>query len=408
MKNTNDNDALKSYFDLKYEEYKRNKLNRQFIKKSEPFLKNTRIMEKSMGNAQVAESPIFKYLPNYKKSSIAYLNTVGIIAICTLISFVLLPYLNDSNLIMVYLLGITIVALWGQTGPSILASMLSVLAYGFFFIPPFFSFSILDIQYFFTLIVMLLVTQIISHLTIHVRRHIEVVRKAHTETEKERFRNILLTSVSHDLRTPLTAIMGSASSLLQSGNKLSEEMRRELAQNIYDESERLNHLVNNILKIIRLESGSIQLAKQSYALEEIIGTALNKLEKQLANKPVLIQLPKLAPLIPLDNILIGQVFINLIENAIKFTPTDSPIEISVEFKVQKAIVKIADRGPGIQPTDIEKIFDKFHRGQKPESSGIGLGLAICKEIVMAHKGKIWAEPRNKGGTIFCFILPITG
>lgn len=339
--------------------------------------------------------------------SYPYLKSIGIVSICSLISFVLQPYLKDSNLIMLYLLGTTVVALWGQTGPSILASILSVLVYDYFFIPPFFSFSVSDIQYFFTLIVMLLVTQIISHLTIHVRRHIEVARIAQSETEKERFQNILLTSISHDLRTPLTAIMGSASSLLQSGKKLSEELRRELAQNIYDESERLNHLVNNILKIIRLESGSIQLSKQAYGLEEIIGTALNKLEKQLAHKPISIQLPKLAPLIPLDNILIGQVFINLIENAVKYTPADSPIEISVEFKVQNAIVKIADRGPGIQPEDIEKVFDKFHRGQRPESSGIGLGLAICKGIITAHKGKIWAEPRDEGGTAFCFTLPIT-
>jgi two-component system sensor histidine kinase KdpD len=253
---------------------------------------------------------------------------------------------------------------------------------------------------------MLLVADIISHLTIHVKKHSDNARKAQTETEKERFRNILLTSVSHDLRTPLTAIMGSASSMLQSGNKLSEDVRRELAQNIYDESERLNHLVNNILKIIKLESGSLQLSKQSYALEEIIGTALNKLDAQLADRPVIVQISKLAPLIPLDNILIGQVFINLIENAIKFTPACSPIEILVEFKAPYALVKIADRGPGIHPKEIEKIFDKFYRGQRSETSGIGLGLAICKGIILAHKGKIWAERRNGGGTIFYFTLPL--
>lgn len=385
--------VLKNYCDLRYEEYKR---------------KKRRTMEKPMENLHVAELSIIKYRPKTHKRLFNYLIAICIITACTLISFVLNPYLKDSNLIMVYLLGVTLVALLGQIGPSILATLLSVLAYDFFFISPFFSFAISDIQYFFTFVVMLLIAQTISHLTIHAKQHIEVARKAQTETEKERFRNILLTSISHDLRTPLTAIMGSASSLLQAGKKLSEEMHQELAQNIYDESERLNHLVNNILKIIRLESGTIQLSKQLYSLEEIIGTALNKLEKQLANRPIFIQLPKLVPLIPLDNILIGQVFINLIENAIKFTPPDSPIEISAEFKVQSAIIKISDRGPGIPAKEMEKIFNKFYRGQKPETNGIGLGLAICKGIIQTHRGKIWVESRNGEGATFCFTLPMIG
>ena len=361
-----------------------------------------------MVNTLMTQSLTFKYLPNSKQKLFSYLTAIAIVTICTLISFILYPYLKDSSLIMVYLLGVIIIALLGQMGPSILASILSVLAYDFFFISPFFNFSISDVQSCFTLIVMLLVAKIISYLTIDVRKHIDDVRKAQTETEKERFRNILLTSISHDLRTPLTAIMGSASSLLQSGKIFSEETHKELAQNIYDESERLNELVNNILKIIRLESGTIKLSKQSHALEEIIEISLDKLENQLANKLVTVQLPKLTPLIPLDNILIGQVFVNLIENAIKFTPADTPIDISVDFKVQQATITIADRGPGIHPEEMEKIFDKFYRGQKPETSGIGLGLAICKGIILAHNGKIWVESRNKGGSNFCFTLPITG
>jgi K+-sensing histidine kinase KdpD len=383
---------------------KRN-LKRRFIIQHGYFL-NTIKSRKIMINTLDIESIVLKFLPNSKKSLFTYLNTIGIIGICALISLALHPYLRESNLIMVYLLGVTIVALLGQIGPSILASILSILAYDYFFIPPFFGFSVLDIQYFFTLMVMLLVSQIISQLTIHVRRNMEATQKLQSESEKEQFRNILLTSVSHDLRTPLTAIMGSASSLIYSGKILSEDIHRELAQNIYDESERLNNLVNNILKTIRLESGSIQLSKQLYALDEIIGTALNNLEKKLINKPVTIQIPKRAPLILLDNILIGQVFINIFENAVKFTPPDSPIEISVEYNVKDAMVKITDHGPGINPQETEKVFDKFYRGEKPETRGIGLGLAICKGIILAHKGKIWVEPCSTGGSIFCFTLPM--
>lgn len=398
------NRSLKIYYGKKYEQYKEEK-SKQIGTSNQRFLKNTP-MSNPKTKKEVSESPFFKYLPHSKNRLLTYLEALGIIALCTSICFLLYPHLKDSNLIMVYLLGIAVVALFGQIGPSIFASILSVFMYDFFFVPPFFSLSVLDIQSLFTLIVMMLVGQLISILTIHGQRQIEVTRKAQMEMEEERFRNILLSSISHDLRTPLTAIIGSASSLLQSGQKLNEESKRELAQNIYDESERLNSLVNNILKIIRIESGLIRMTKQSHALEEVIGIALNKLEKQLANRPVLIEIPKHTPLIPFDNTLIGQVLINLIENAIKHTPQDSPIEISADFKVHHAIIKVADRGPGIDPKEIDKIFDKFYQGQKSDTKGIGLGLAICKGIIHAHKGEIWAEARNKGGAIFCFTLPL--
>lgn len=401
------NKSLKIYYGKKYEEYKKEK-NKQISSRKKHFFINTHISDDPMIKKEVSESHFFKYLPHSKNRLLTYLEAIGIIALCTSICFLLYPHLKDSNLIMVYLLGIAVVALFGQIGPSILASILSVFMYDFFFVPPYFSLSVLDIQSLFTLIVMMLVGQLISLLTIHGQRQIEVTRKAQTEMEEERFRNILLSSISHDLRTPLTAIMGSASSLLQSGKKLNDESQRELAQNIYDESERLNSLVNNILKIIRIESGLIRMTKQSHALEEVIGVALNKLEKQLANRTILIEIPKHTPLIPFDNTLIGQVFINLIENAIKHTPPETSIEISAEFKVHHAILKVADRGPGIDPKEIDKIFDKFYQGQKSDNKGIGLGLAICKGIIHAHKGDIWVETRSKGGAIFCFTLPFIG
>ena len=236
--NTTSN-SLKNHFDIKYAEYKKKKVKKQFIEHNGNFITHNKIKEETMINIQQTESLLFKYLPNSKKSILTFLNPIMIILLCTITCIALHPYIRESNLIMIYLLGVTIVALMGQMWPAIIASIISVLVYDFFFIPPIFSFSVLDIQNIFTLVIMLIVAQIISHLTIHVRRHTEATRKAQTETEKERFRNILLTSVSHDLRTPLTAIMGSASSILQSGKKLSEDTHRELAQNIYDESERL-------------------------------------------------------------------------------------------------------------------------------------------------------------------------
>ncbi len=334
-----------------------------------------------------------------QKRVTAYIIALFAVGICTALGCVLSPYLNDSNLIMIYLLGVCVVALIGKKAASVLASILSVLSFDFFFVPPFYSFSVSDIQYFLTLIVMLIVTLLISHLTIQ-------VREAKLQTEIERFRNTLLLSISHDLRTPLTSIMGSASVLLQDEKKLTETMRNELTQIIYDESERLNNLVNNVLQIIRLETTSITLKKQPYSMQELINSVLDKMEKSISATKIALQFSSALPLVSLDAVLLQQVLINLLENALKFSPQNAPITISVEQKNNNVLVKIADCGSGLAESDRDKIFAKFYRGQKPETNGLGLGLAICKSIISLHCGQIWAENRPQGGAVFCFTLPI--
>lgn len=341
------------------------------------------------------------------KTNLPYFFAFIIVSVITFTGFALHPHVNTSNLIMLYLLGVVVSTGSGQRrGPAIFAALLSTLAFDFFFVPPYFSFAVSDIQYFFTLIVMLFVTQIITHLTIHSRKHAEATRRAQMQAETERFRNTLLSSISHDLRTPLAAIMGSASSLLEPGKSLTIEMKQELAQNIYDESERLTHLVNNILQTVRLESRSFDLAKQLSSVEELIGSALNRLEKSVGNRPITINLPQPTPLVRLDPILIEQVLINLIQNIIKFSPPNTPIEISAVIHRKNILFKIADRGPGIDPKEFETIFDKFYQGKKKANSGVGLGLAICKDIIKMHGGEIWAENRNNGGARFNFTLPL--
>lgn len=351
------------------------------------------------------EAIFFKYFMNDQSRDAPYFYALAVIGICTLICRMMHSYLADSNLIMVYLMGVTIVALRGRTWPSMLASVMSVLMYDFFFVPDFFTFSVTDIQYVMTLVIMLLVGQIISHLIINVRRSIEATHAARQEIEKERFRNTMLTSVSHDLRTPLTAIMGSASSILQSGSRLSANDQQELIQNIYDQSERLNRLVSNILKIIKLESGTIRLSRQPCSLEELLTDVLAKLSRQLLGKPVNVKFDGHAQDVALDHLLIEQVFVNLIENAIKFTPVVAPIDITVEYKKDHVLATVADHGPGIREEDAERIFDKFYRPNRADDSGLGLGLAICKGIIEEHQGKIWAEPREKCGAVFKFIIP---
>lgn len=240
----------------------------------------------------------------------------------------------------------------------------------------------------------------------------EEAEGARLRVETEQLRNTLLSSVSHDLRTPLTAITGAASTLVEAEARLNAGDRRELAQSIYDESERLNNLVRNLLDMTRLESGTMQVNKEAQPLEEVIGYVLDRMERQLHGRDMRVHLPSDLPLIPLDSVLISQVFINLLENAAKYTPTGTPIDVSAWHDQAQGMVQVevADRGPGLPPGDEARIFEKFQRapqGANGPSTGAGLGLAICRAIVEAHGGRIWAGNRDGGGAAFRFTLPLS-
>jgi two-component system sensor histidine kinase KdpD len=158
----------------------------------------------------------------------------------------------------------------------------------------------------------------------------------------------------------------------------------------------------------RLESGGVQLEKEWQPLEEVIGTALGRLDKHMNEHPVTVYLPLDLPLVPFDSMLIEQVLVNLVENAIKYTPSGSPIEISASRREQEIVVEVVDHGPGLMPGDEEHVFDKFYRAQPANVRGVGLGLTICRGIVQAHGGRIWAENRPEGGAVFRFTLPLEG
>jgi two-component system sensor histidine kinase KdpD len=248
-------------------------------------------------------------------------------------------------------------------------------------------------------------------LAIERTRMAEEAQQAQVDVEAERLRNALLSSVSHDLRTPLTAISGAASTLLDS-ESLDEATRHELVQSIYDEADRLNRLVRNLLDMTRLEAGTVQVHKEWQLIEEVIGVALSRLEKQLADRPVQTDLPPDLPPAPFDAALIEQVLINLLENALKYTPPGSPIDITARAAGRDLIVAVGDRGPGLVHGDQERIFQKFYRAKRyrveasGDERGTGLGLTICRGIIQAHGGRIWAENRAEGGAIFRFSLPL--
>ncbi len=233
----------------------------------------------------------------------------------------------------------------------------------------------------------------------------EQAAQAHLRIEAERLRSSLLSSISHDLRTPLAAITGAASSLLWRDEEFDPEIQRELKETIYEEAERLARLVENLLDMTRLESG-IQARKEWQPLEEVVGAALARLERRLRGRPVTTNLPHDLPLVPIDDVLIEQVLINLLDNAIKYTAPDTPLEISAIPGDGAVTVEVADRGPGLEPGDQQRLFEKFYRGSAQHIRGAGLGLAICRGIIQAHGGTISAENRPRGGAVFRFTLPL--
>ena len=244
------------------------------------------------------------------------------------------------------------------------------------------------------------------------RQLAERSERARTEVEAERLRTALLSSLSHDLRTPLGSIEGAASSLLEQPSSLPPDIRHELLESILDESRRMTRLVTNLLDMIRVETGTLAVRKSWQPLEETLGVALLRLEDRLRAHPVSVRLPSDLPLVPIDELLLEQVFLNLLENAARYTPGGSPIEITAWPEREAVVVEVADRGPGVPAGEEETVFGRFYRSGNADAAdagaGSGLGLTICRGIITAHGGRIWIERRAGGGTAVRFTLPLVG
>jgi two-component system sensor histidine kinase KdpD len=170
----------------------------------------------------------------------------------------------------------------------------------------------------------------------------------------------------------------------------------------------MGRLVTNLLDMMRVETGALQVQKEWQLLSDVVGVALLRTEEELHDHPVTTNLPADLPLVPVDEILLEQVFVNLLENVANHTPPGTPVEIGAEARPDEVVVWVADRGPGLPIGDEERVFEKFHRGSAVPGAGVGLGLAICRGIVNAHGGRMWAERRAGGGAAFRFTVPIVG
>jgi two-component system sensor histidine kinase KdpD len=228
-------------------------------------------------------------------------------------------------------------------------------------------------------------------------------------TQAERLRTSLLSSLSHDLRTPLAGIEGAASTLKDGADRLSPEARAELAQTILEEARRMMRLVSNLLDMVRVESGALQVQREWQSVEEVIGVALLRLDERLRTHPVHTDIPPDLPLVPMDGLLVEQALVNLLENAAKYSPDRAVIEITAGLAAGEVVIAIADRGPGVPPGEEDRIFEKFYRAAAHERvGGAGLGLTIVRAIAQAHGGRVWSDRRPGGGAVFRLALPLGG
>lgn len=299
-------------------------------------------------------------------------------------------WLAPANIDMLFLLAVFLVAWRLGRGPALLAAVLSVVLFDFFFVPPHFTLAVDNSQHLVTFVVMLAVALITGQLAAVAKERLhyaEVAQAARSQAEAERLRNSVLASLSHDLRTPLTALVGLADTLAQAGLPAPHD---ETARVLRDRSKDLAALVNNLLDLARLNGGSQPLRKEWQPLEEVVGTAIHLLEPALGGRPVRVELAEDLPLLEFDAVLLERVFGNLLDNAARHTPLGTAIRIMARCTGNEVEVAVSDAGPGF-PAE----------GPKP-----GLGLTISRAIVEAHGGRLFLENALDGGARVAFTLPV--
>lgn len=306
---------------------------------------------------------------------------------------------------MIYIFGVLVVSVRYGRNAAVLNAVLGVTAFYYFCVPLHDSFVLEDSSYLITLSATLAVALVISGLVERVRAQGDKVRDAELRIRTESMKNSLLSAVSHDIKTPLAAIYGAATSFLEEEDRLDRTQVRGLIAGIAGEAERMNRVVTNILEMTRLEGG-IEMRKDWYPLEEIVGAALSRFESALAERPVTVDIPRDLSLVCVDDVLLEEVFVNLVDNFLKYTDAGTPLRIDA-LRTDKTIrITVQDKGRGFPSGAEERVFEKFFRGQTGGVRGAGLGLAICRAIVGAHHGTIRARTLADGGALIFIELPI--
>lgn len=325
---------------------------------------------------------------------------------CTAAGLAMRPRFDLVNVAMVYLLAVVLVALRFSRGPAALAAVLCVAAFDFLFVPPEGAFTVEDGQYLLTFAIMLAVGLVVSGLVERTRAQAREQAALEMETETERIRSTLLASISHDLRTPLAVLTGASSSLVEAGERMAPQERQALARSLFEQSREMSERVSKVLQMTRLETGALRIERDWASVEEIVGAVLERLRDRLGAHRVLVELPADLPLVRVDAALVEQALANLLENAARHTPAGTVVRVRAACGDGQLVLSVVDYGGGLPAPERERVFRKFEHGS-PEgaSSGLGLGLAICRAIVRLHGGRAWADSVADGGISFHLALP---
>jgi len=366
------------------------------------------------------------------------------VGVLTLLLKIIGTHVNAATVSLVFLLNVLFIATRWGSAPALVASILAMLCFNFFFLPPFGTFTIAATDNWVALLAFLVTAVTAGELSARAKRRAEEAetgkreierlyaelrdafeRASHAEAlrQSEKLKSALLDAVTHDLRTPLTSIKASITTLLDEVRgrvngeppvSLDAESRVEMMEVIDEESDRLSHFINGLIELARIEAGELHLRRRWGAVDEIISTALSRAEPITRNHRVELDVEKELPGVRVDERAVSEVVYTLIDNAAKYSPKGSMIRISARRAGEELIeMGVEDQGPGI-PGDLrERVFDKFFRATRDgdvrtqQPTGTGMGLAIAKGIVEAHEGRIWIEPGSNGkGTRVLFTLPI--
>jgi two-component system sensor histidine kinase KdpD len=316
---------------------------------------------------------------------------------------------HTANVSMLYLLVVIGAALWLGRGAAVLAALLAVVSFDWFFVKPYHTLNVSNPAEWLALAVFLVTALVISQLTTLLRQQAAIEAQAQALAEGDRLKTALLSMVSHDFRSPLAAIKASVTSLLQGDSPWDVQTQRELLCGIDVETDRLNHMVGNILTLSRLEAGEWQPNKDVVAVAELVGAALDRFNPE-ENQRIKVSMGAEVTEAVLDGVQIVQVLQNLLENALKYSPPASPVEICITQCAGVLCIQVLDRGFSLPPGEEDQIFERFYRAKRWRESaqpGTGIGLAICRGLIEAHGGRLTAKNREDGGSIFTIELPLT-
>jgi K+-sensing histidine kinase KdpD len=347
-------------------------------------------------------------------------------------------HINSTTPALAYLLAVLFVALFWGSGPALLASVVGVLCFNFFFLPPLYTLSIAHPENWIALFAFFTTALVVGQLSAREKRRAEEAEQGEREIERlyqelrtaferasqaealkqsERLKSALLDAVTHDLRTPLTSIKASITTLIDEARSrefaLDGESRLEMLQVIDEESDRLNRFISGLIDLARIDAGELHLRRQWGAIEEIVSTALARAEPLTRGHEIEVQIEDDLPVVRVDERAVSEVVYTLVDNAAKYSAPGTRIRISAHVADGMIVMAVEDQGEGVPVALRERVFDKFFRATRDgdisthQPSGTGMGLAIAKGIVEAHEGKIWIESSSGGhGARVVFTLPI--